>query len=897
MKISALDRRAILQAAVAGATIVTPNRRLARALKAEHDTSQVEQGRRAWRAADILPMDAWLARSVADAGGPVVLSQWQERALWQSIILDTPEFQGVVRTTPVVLGAMQAWSIALTHGIWPDVVRQAEVTPEVGALVGWARRVTDWLDRRGVMARAQVPAWLASQVAQGRWRPAGGVMFAAFRAHPGAVASLRARLDEAGVCLGDAWDTEPRPPRVAARVAFPDERAQWSAVAAWARGKLDRDPEARIGIVVPDLEADRRALEVALSDALSPHLVALPDQAAARPFDFSLGARLADYPVVDAALTIFEAASQQRALETAGISRLVMSPFLGDAESELAARARLDRSIRERGIAAADLAGLARVAGRINEDGSPHPDSAPLLAQRLRQAMSRTEAAGRKETFSRWVGLMFSMLDDLGYPGQRPLDRSEASAYRRFVDLVKTMASLDAVVGPTDFRGAVSELRGVAKEIVFQPEGLTSQVAVLGVLESVGQAFDALWVTQMTSDAWPLAPTPNAFLPMSLQKQHGIPQSTPAVSLADASAVQAGWMGASPEVVFSWPEKKADRELRVSQLIAPVRQMPVEHILPKRGTQATELIQQQSEGRAVERLADARAPAHNPGRAAGGSWVLADQAVCGFRALATHRLGAKPLKQPTPGIDPASRGRLLHGALEAFWRDVRTQSRLLGMTPEEVGALVGACCERAVAHAEERRGPLPPKFRQLEMNRLNRTVHAWLDVERRRPPFEVSSVEAPDLAQVGPLEIEVRPDRIDRLESGGEVVIDYKSGEVSVNSWMSDRPQNPQVPLYATTRPNVVGAAIGSLKPGSLGLAGVAAHDEVFQAARVIDPSDAALIRPGWDGLLEDWREALKALAEEYASGQAEVTPSTSGCTNCKLPSVCRKEERLRRAP
>ena len=47
-------------ALAAGATVVTPNRRLARALVALYDRGQRGAGRMAWAAARVLPWDAWL---------------------------------------------------------------------------------------------------------------------------------------------------------------------------------------------------------------------------------------------------------------------------------------------------------------------------------------------------------------------------------------------------------------------------------------------------------------------------------------------------------------------------------------------------------------------------------------------------------------------------------------------------------------------------------------------------------------------------------------------------------------------------------------------------------------------------------------------------------------------
>ena len=49
----------------AGGTVVTPNRRLALALKREFDAAQAAQGLSLWDTADILPFPAFIERAYA----------------------------------------------------------------------------------------------------------------------------------------------------------------------------------------------------------------------------------------------------------------------------------------------------------------------------------------------------------------------------------------------------------------------------------------------------------------------------------------------------------------------------------------------------------------------------------------------------------------------------------------------------------------------------------------------------------------------------------------------------------------------------------------------------------------------------------------------------------------
>ena len=90
-----------------GATLITPNRRLALYLKREFDEAQFAAGRAVWPTADILPWTAWLERAYEDAlysrlapDLPLLLSSSQELALWELAIRDS-EFQLLAEFKPL----------------------------------------------------------------------------------------------------------------------------------------------------------------------------------------------------------------------------------------------------------------------------------------------------------------------------------------------------------------------------------------------------------------------------------------------------------------------------------------------------------------------------------------------------------------------------------------------------------------------------------------------------------------------------------------------------------------------------------------------------------------------------------------------------------------------------
>ena len=73
----------------------------------------------------------------------------------------------------------------------------------------------------------------------------------------------------------------------------------------------------------------------------------------------------------------------------------------------------------------------------------------------------------------------------------------------------------------TGYADAVSRLRRMAADTLFQPETPDVPIQVLGELEATGMQFDHLWVMGLSDETWPRGPRPNPFLPVELQRGAG----------------------------------------------------------------------------------------------------------------------------------------------------------------------------------------------------------------------------------------------------------------------------------------------------------------------------------------------------------------------------------------
>jgi len=164
-------------------------------------------------------------------------------------------------------------------------------------------------------------------------------------------------------------------------------------------------------------------------------------------------------------------------------------------------------------------------------------------------------------------------------------------------------------------------------------------------------------------------------------------------------------------------------------------------------------------------------------------------------------------------------------------------------------------------------------------------VGQWLLLEKQRQPFRMFEQEEGRRVTLGGLRMTIRADRVDQLENGELVILDYKTGECRASDWEGSRPDEPQLPIYAVTaEAPVAGVFFGRLKTGALGFRGLADSEGIVPEVKV--PDD----QPSLEETIEEWRRVLDRLGREFKAGQAIVDPKDprKTCRNCALPALCR---------
>jgi len=900
-----------------GHLLVTGNSRLARVLADRYDGWRAAAGDRQWPRAPILPWSAWLERLWQDAAlagvagtERAVPGDQQALSLWADVLERSALAAGLLRPRALARQVRDSRRLAIEWGLNPEhpAWRGAE-NENHAAFAQWNRafeascRELGWLpaeDRAGVLARAAATGQLAAK---------SPLDLLGFDELSPAQQGLLDALERNGTPV---TRVELTPAAGAAALwQATDRRAELDRLARWVRQRLEQRPEATIAIVAPDLAESRAAIERQLQRILAP--ADTPPHRAERAWNISMGESLSRVPAIAGAFDLLALLNERIDIQTVG--RVLRSPWIGGGVSERGPRAHLERFLRDtypRQLKLDEVAYQARAVRRHARDGSelppeeqrPRPWHAPLFAG-LAETLQRFEREHRKPLPpSAWAEAFERLLKRAGWPrtpaaaadGERPTGEHDAvwQAWQAWQDALRALASLDATGGPVSRDAALSHLRQICRERIFQARSAPARVQLLGLYEVAGLRFDHLWVTGLHGGNWPGPAQPDPFIPGALQAAAGLPHSSPRRELEVARTVTRRLLETAAETVFSYPGQLGGEPLLASPLL---RELPAADDAALAGWDAPDWpdLMSRARGTRLDPLV-MPGPLHGP-TARGGSSILKHQALCPFRAFASNRLAAEGLETPADGISPMLHGSLLHRVLEAFWRETRSQAALRALDPDERRRRLAAHIARVLA--AERGLRFRPQFRDVEARRLLRLAQDALDRELERAPFAAAEFEREVRHEIGGQTIRLFIDRVDRLADGGLAIIDYKTGQVDPAKWFGDRPEDPQLPLYALSAETTPAAVVFAvIRDDECAFRGVVRADGLFPG---LPPrrsrTTEVLVAAGADmpATVAGWRDVLHGLMAAFLAGQAGVDPKdgrkTCSGSWCELASLCRIDE------
>ena len=874
-----------------GIPVVTGYKRLATVTFQTFEQAMVDEGQQVWPTPRIWTWSDWLQdvweQAVVAGSVPAsefLLTSQQELRIWEDIITESMGREPVQQLTGMAHEVQQAWQQIRSWHI-PLNRDRFLYNRDSTAFFTWATRFKARCANQHWLPDIDLAERLLQSLQVEKLEVPGELVLIGFDVLTPQQDSLLSTLAEHGCRV--RWIVHPSRAGRAGRAVYPDAREEVEGMARWVRGQLEANPDARIGVVVPEFVEQRDIVVQALDEILTPG-AACPGQASVpRPYNLSLGLPLSVYPVVSAALQLLELQKPAVNLDTAG--RLLRSPFISGWGSEAGSRALLDVRLRKAREPEVTLGTVRYLASQTEQ-----PWSCPLLARRLGRWVEVAQQVFREPASAgQWSERFSGLLEAIGWTEGRPLSSEEYQSVQAWRKLLVDFASLEPVTGPMRLGTALSKLGAMARERLFQPQTTVVPVQVQNVNLASWLQFDCLWIMGLHDGVWPPSPRPNPFIPLPVQRDAGLPESSESLALQSARTMTARLLSGADEVVVSSPFKKGEEVLRPSPLVT---HLPVTDTNSVPGWDAPIWRDQVHESADLMELRDDPVPPLIEGEPiGGGSAVFKLQAACPFRAFAELRLSARAIPQAEIGLDAMARGALVHRILEKVWDELGSSKQLMATDSVQLQTLVTDIVDNAIREAARRRlRTFTKRFREMEAERLVRQVLEWLEQEKQREPFRVIECEARYKATVAGLPVRLRIDRMDELKDGRRVVIDYKTGQVSANQWFGERPDEPQMPLYSlAVDREIAGLAFAQFRAGSMAFKGVVEDEDLMGKVPAWYKLRQTRTAGSWSSVLLDWRATMETLAGAFCKGEAAVDPKhfPQTCRYCDLGSLCRIDE------
>lgn len=867
---AAQQRTAKLEAwLTAGGIVLAASERAARALLARVHQAHLSRGETAWETPKILPWQAFLRQSwqerVEDAR--LLLAPLQEESLWASLIADEPQM--ALEGPRARMGRLAMEAHALLAAYAPE-----QLDPQ--ARLGWQADQASfscWLtafDRRcaddALLSNARLPLELLRLLEEdaGAERPA--LLLIGFD-----------RIQPVQRRLLDAWGSwqEDDTATSATDLVFyeaEDEDAELAACAQWCRTQLEANPETRLLVIAQNLVRQRGLVERSFLRYCGPR------------FEFSLGVPLAQTMMARSAQLLLRWLRQP--IDEYELDWLISTGHTAsdEVETDVLARTmrRLRRTNRERSRWTLD-------------DFAREGHDTDLLSrwyERLFAARDLLKEGGRGMRAPLfWSELVPRLLVAAGWPGARKLSSAEFQNHQALLQALDTTAALGFDGNRIDWTGYQSRLGHVLHQTLFAAESAGAPILIAGPTEAAGLDADGIWFLGASEESWPATVPPHPLLPIGLARDAGMPHARPQYDWDLCAAITRRLRAAAPTLCFSYARQKDGVETQPSRLIAgEIGHAPTP--LPGKLRAAPH------DAAATVLFEDDTLIPYPAQRTQGGSSLLTDQSLCPFKAFATVRLAAQSWQPAEAGLSATQRGTLLHAIMDAIWsppHGLRSQRDLLQLADRH------SFVEEHVARIFATQLPsstqqMPRRYLDLEKQRFVRLVLEWLDYEAARIDFTIVATESKTPVQINALALTLKLDRLDRLADGTLLVIDYKSGDVSPKSWDLPRPEDVQLPLYASfclaPGEELGGLAFAKMRTGRCEFAGrIGAARETLLPT--LGTTHALVKTPLTAEMLLDWREAIEQLACDFLAGRAVVDPKEAPktCEYCTLSALCRIHE------
>ncbi|MXZ43646.1 MAG: hypothetical protein F4Z01_01505 [Gammaproteobacteria bacterium] len=851
MRLPLIPLTATLKHAIDRGIVVTHTARQAYELKYSWMHKNVLDGVRAFPSPEIYSFDEWLQRVYEDLvriGIPhaqrFLITHSSLRLAFQLCAPESDYVKHVAATT-------RAWRTYVEWNlqrVGPDL----EVTENGRLFRTWVRKFQNFQKRQKIITLADLPALITLALNDSAWCPKEVTFFGLEEVSP-ARQELIYQLREHGCNV-----SEIQPPLLESKrhrtIKFETSSRERSTLVTWIRAQLSTlGSNRRIGVIVPDLATGaprlRSQFEASFFDCYSVD----------RVVNIGLGFPLRDTRLCKDVVQFLDWTTRDLGYEE--ILQLGRSPFLRnlaipDAFSDTYPERMYFREyvVREKDEA-----------------------TIPALRSILRLC------SGKKQALHEWVNRVIAILETAGWSLYKDAETQRAQA--AFMLLFSELTKLSPLLGSITWTRAVDLIRNELRAQTLTVDIRNTPVQVFSREEATGLVFDALWVTGTSEEQWPPKVDLNPMIPISVQRKARVPRVTQAQILNWAKKMSEDWARMAPNAVFSFVDEEKDNAdffLESSRLLAPHKKVEVATLLEHPevaerdhpwGSQAREsLLLQYSPERGTKLPEDT-------------TWIrtstIRDQSRCPFRAWAIHRLNLPDRISPHRLPNVLDRGTDVHELTEKLLKTAQNRAQIDQLGSEDIAEAVNQVLKK-------RRRRLPAGFIDRERERLTKLAHRWIEFEVSRDDFKVVALEKKFSTKIAGLDLSLRVDRIDTTEELSCLIIDYKTGTASPNSWLPPRLNEPQMPLYSVVVPDTDGLAYQKIPAtGKITMTGFADTQDQRRKLKTVPDT----LGTDFSDAKAKWKHVIEATVEQYKNGDARVDPINvkTVCQHCHLMGFCRQ--------
>lgn len=857
---------------------LTVNRRLALTLQEQYETQCVKDGKTTWRTLQTLPLITWIEQTwrALETTPKILLNDFQEQLIWENIIREMAkepllQIQSTAKLAKQAKQLLQLWEVPVSSLIGLH-------TCETEQFIEWHNRFEQYCKKNDLITASELPARLTQLIKEKQLIFSKKIRLAGFDDLSPAQLKLINALKKNHTV---EYLTQPIIENHPVYISLSDSHQEIDAMARWAKQRAEQYPNKTVGCIIPNLTQVRDTIEATFKKLCTPEHIA---------FNISAAKPLRRFLMIEHGIDALHLL--KNTVEVNTLFALLQSPTICHNDDDLYCGAMLDVAIRKLDQ---PITSIQCLFSSLNKIQDHFPQS--TWPRRLHIFSEIQRSLPAKAYPSEWALYFMRALKGLGWPGTREFDTMDYQLFQRWQQCLVEFSGLDFIISTCTLQTALSILNKIINNAVFQAEGHTAPIQILGILESAGYTFDAAWIMGLSDENWPPSPKPNPFIPFSIQVKYKMPHASSERELEYTRTLHQRLTRCANEVITSAPQKDGDRPLQKSALLKDLSEISINDLQLKKLSTTTDGLYEKKE---LESIIDNTAPSiENNATTFGGSQVLKQQAACPFRAFALIRLKAEALQEPRLGLSAIDRGNLIHDILGRLWAKLKDQDTLKQQTPDQLDRLIQNCINQTFTESHTiHQQQQCREVVLLEKERIGKIILEWLELEKKRAPFKVIESERQSDIQLNKLKLQLRIDRIDQLPSGDLLIIDYKTGTTSMKDWFGKRPNDPQLPLYCvlgveknTPYNGLFFAEVNAKKVQFKGLL----NETLLQNTQHL-PYSITINQTkeadafDWNEQVNAWRRNLTELADAFSEGVADVDPKqlNDTCSKCNLHSLCR---------